>query len=70
MNDREQPAYQLDAHAVQQLGLARGLSWTFDEASAIRDQLVSTYEALRLAEARIDATTEEPASPFDPRRES
>jgi hypothetical protein len=70
MSDREQAPYHLDARAVQQLGLARGLSWTLDEASAIRDQLVSTYEALRLAEARIDATTEEPASAFDLRRES
>jgi hypothetical protein len=60
----------LDAHAVQQLGLARGLNWTLDEAGAIRDQLVSTCEGLRLAETRIDATAEEPASAFDPGRES
>jgi hypothetical protein len=60
----------LDAHAVQQLGLARGLNWTLDEADAIRDQLVSTHAALLRAEARIDATAEEPASAFNPDRES
>jgi hypothetical protein len=60
----------LDAHAVQQLGLARGLNWTLDEAGAICDQLVSTHEALLCAEARIDVTAEEPASAFDPGRES
>jgi hypothetical protein len=70
MSDRKQPAESLDAHAVQQLGLARGLNWTLDEAGAIRDQLVSTHEALLLAEARIDVTAEEPASAFDPGRES
>lgn len=64
------PERHLDAQAVQQLGLARGLDWTLDEAGAIRDQLVSTHEALRLAEARIDATGEEPASAFEPVREA
>lgn len=60
------PAQQLDAQAVRQLGLTRGLEWTLDEAAAIRDQLVSTHEGLRLAEARIDAWAEEPASTFEP----
>jgi hypothetical protein len=60
----------LDAHAVRQLGFARGLHWTLDEAGAIRDQLVSTHEGLLVAEARIDLTAEEPASAFDPGRES
>jgi hypothetical protein len=60
----------LDAHAVRQLGLACGLHWTLDEASAIRDQLVSTHEGLLLAEARLDVAAEEPASTFDPGRES
>jgi hypothetical protein len=60
----------LDAHAVQQLGLACGMDWNLNEAAAIRDQLVSTHEALLRAEARIDATAEEPASAFKPSRES
>ncbi len=70
MSDRKQPVNHLDAHAVQELGLARGLNWTLDEAGAIRDQLVSTHEGLRAAETRIDATAEEPASTFEPGRES
>jgi hypothetical protein len=60
----------LDAQAVQQLGLALGLDWTLDEAGAIRDQLVSTHEGLRLAEARIHTTAEEPATAFEPDREA
>ena len=60
------PAGQLGAAAVRQMGLARGLEWTLDEAPAIRDQLVSTHEGLRLAEVRIGATAEEPASKFKP----
>jgi len=60
----------LDAHSVQQLGLARGLNWTLEEAGAIRDQLVSTQEALLRAETSIDATAAEPAIAFNPDRES
>jgi hypothetical protein len=60
----------LEAHAVRQLGLDRGLHWILEEAGAIHDQLVSTHEGLLLAEARLDVTGEEPASTFDPGRES
>jgi hypothetical protein len=59
-------AEHLGAEAVRQLGLARGFSWTLEEARAIRDQLVSTQEGLRLAQTRVDATAEEPAITFDP----
>jgi hypothetical protein len=58
---------QLDAEAVRQLGLARGFSWTIEEARAIRDQLATTREGLRLSATRVDATAEEPASRFDPK---
>ena len=62
------PPSQVSAEAVLQLGRARGLDWTLAEAAAIRDQLVSTHEALRRAEARIDPWGEEPASAFTPDR--
>jgi hypothetical protein len=76
MSDREpeqstlKETQHLDAEAVRQLGLARGLEWTSDQAAAIRDLLVSTHESLRIAEARIDAQAEEPASGFQPDREA
>jgi hypothetical protein len=51
-----------DVEATRLLALARGLTWTTEEAQAVHDQLAGIRAGLERARATMDVGAEEPAS--------